>query len=122
MLLMPSIAKSEIRLIRTRFRMCRFPSLSIPAMNMRKRHREDTEFRAFMVAHNRRIAKTKKYSPEKYQKMIMVGKRTCQLPALIEGRKKKRNYKRKKSIKFTEELNRPNDYAGVITLSDYESL
>lgn len=127
--LMLSIKKSELISLRQSFCQCRFPSLSPQAIKMRKKHREDPEFRAKMVAHNRKIAKTKRYSPEKYEKMVAFGASIGSNPEIIAKTKetrKNRHIIRKQNRAgrlYDEKLyDRPNDYAGVVSMSEYASL
>lgn len=126
---MLTIKKSELLKIRTAFCQCRFPALTPHAIRMRRKHREDPEFRAKMVAHNRKISKNKRYSPEKYEKMIVLGAKLGSCPESIAKKKrtaKERHIIRKpstgKRLYDTKLHDRPNDYAGVVTMSDYASL
>ena len=122
---MPSIKKSRLIKIRTSFGQCRFPSLSEHAIKLRKKYREDTEFREKMQMHSQNTAKTKKYSPEKYRKMQMIGRQMALDPELLKTRKvgRKPNVEiEDKRLWTKEEYNRPNDYAGVLTMSDYQTL
>jgi hypothetical protein len=126
---MPTIAKSELRKIRTAFNQCRFPSLSEHACHMRSLHRENKEFRDNHIAHNRRIAKTKKYDPVKYKKMQKRGRELSSDPEILKKRKEviaSRHIIRKQSSSrrvYDRNLyDRSNDYAGVVTMSEFNSL
>ena len=125
---MPSIPRSELTSLLRKYNQCRFPSLSDHAIHLRGLHRDNPEFRTTMVEHNRRMSKTRKYSPEAYRKMQEHGRRIGSCPKSQEKKKKtmqNRHILRKNNKKRTYEKElreRPNDYAGVITMSDYASL
>lgn len=125
---MPTIQKSELRKIRSAFYLCRFPSLDSVGIKRRKLLREDDEFRENFIEHNRRIAKTKLYSPETYEFIIKNAAKHMHTPEALEKKKKtlKKNRiigKRGKASTYDPKVyNRPNDYAGVITMSEFNSL
>ncbi len=125
---MPSIKKSELRKIRHAFNHVRFPSLSEHAMHLRSLYRDNTEFREKHAENMGKVHNNRKYSPEKYKKMQMNGFRM--------GSDRESTLKRKQTFKDRHIIRskrdtkqydssfhkRPNDYAGVVTLSDYQSL
>ena len=122
---MPIIRKSELRKIRTSWKLCRFPSLTEHAIHLRDLHRYNPEFHKQHTEHNRRIAKTKKYNPEKYKKMTIIGYIMGTNPLNEENRKKTikiNGTKRGRKPIKREVHKRINTYAGVVTEGELRSL
>lgn len=123
---MPTIKKSELIKIRASFYMCRFPALSAKAIETRRRIREDNEFREKFFAHNRRIAKTKRYSVESmdYMRNGLDRTHSDEVRAKISASLSKTRVRdmHRRGMNRTEIHNRPNDYAGVVSMSEFNSL